>query len=312
MRGRHLRTLLLTALITIGMLSVPASVRALSHSEQSLVRFAHFAPEPATGDIYVLHVDNRVRMNDVPYGAVTDYLELKPGTYTFKLRNARAPANANSEHEVEIRLGPGSIKTIYMYGPHPQVWSAVVDDVLKRPAPGATRMRVVNALSERTPVDLVTAGGTVLARGVQPGAASPYLELPAGTQDLAVRDPAGTVLARAENLPLRSGESLSLAANGGGGKPRTLVALPESAAALPAGRMDMGAGGTADELGTRSTSPATPPAAHSVTHPAVATLTAAIGLVGVLAIAKVVTLGTLRRLEPGRRTPARRHAARRS
>lgn len=295
MRGRRLRTLLLTVLVAAGLPGLPAAASPQHRDQPSLVRFAHFAPEPAVGDLYVVRVNDRVRMNDVPYGAVSDYLRLPPGAYTFELRNARAPASAASEHKLRLRLAPGDVKTIFMYGPHPQVYSAVVDDRPGRPAAGAARVRTVNALSDPVPVNLRTSSGEVLARGLRPGAVSSYTEVPAGPRSLVLSDREGTPIARAGQVELRAGETLTLAANGGGGKPLSVVRLVEAAAASAPTRIDTGAGGAAHPRGQEGTTPAQPTS-----------------LVGMLALVSLVWLGTLHALARGRRPRPRTRTHKRS
>ncbi|HXV61205.1 MAG TPA: DUF4397 domain-containing protein [Vicinamibacteria bacterium] len=150
------------------------------------LRVAHLSTDAPPVDVWV---NGSVVLSNVPYQAVSDYLDLEAGEYRIQV----TPAGSTSPIVIDATLGlqAGSVYTVAAVGfLSSDTLSPLVllDDLAT--GQGA-RLRFVHASADTGPVDVAVAGGPVLFGNVTFQKASDYVEVPAGTYDLEVR-PAGS------------------------------------------------------------------------------------------------------------------------
>ncbi|MDQ2052683.1 DUF4397 domain-containing protein [Natronolimnohabitans sp. A-GB9] len=156
-------------------------------------RVAHLSPDAPNVDIYV--DGERVR-EGIPYGTVTDYRDLAPGTYTIQVVPAGDdPAEAVLEETVEAGdVDPtidGLLAVIGEVAAENQPLEALfLDDDNSPVDPGTARIRVLHASPDAPAVDVVAGeNGDALFENVAFGE-SGYTEVPEGEYPLVIY-PAG-------------------------------------------------------------------------------------------------------------------------
>ena len=82
-----------------------------SESDEAManVRVAHLSPDAPNVDV---SVDGDTVLEDVPYRAVSDYLELAPDTYTVMIAAAGDPDTVVFEDDLEIPAGAFTIAAL--------------------------------------------------------------------------------------------------------------------------------------------------------------------------------------------------------
>ncbi|WP_336345324.1 DUF4397 domain-containing protein [Halalkalicoccus ordinarius] len=157
--------------------------------EVANVRVAHLSPDAPNVDVFV---DDEAVLEDVPFKAVSEYLELPAGSYNVKV----APAGAGSEEAVleEDLDVPAADLTVAAIGEvadeNQPLELAVFEDDNSDPGDDTARIRAVHASPDAPAVDVVVAEtGDTLFEGVEFGD-SGYAEVPAGSYRLCVY-PAG-------------------------------------------------------------------------------------------------------------------------
>ncbi|SIS10059.1 DUF4397 domain-containing protein [Natronorubrum thiooxidans] len=156
-------------------------------------RVAHLSPDAPNIDIYV--DGERVR-EGIPYGTVTDYRDLPPGTYTVQVVPAgEDPAEAVLEETVEAgdvdSTLDGLLAVIGEVAAENQPLEALfLDDDNSPVGPGTARVRVLHASPDAPAVDVVAGEtGDALFENVAFGE-SGYTEVPEGEYTLVIY-PAG-------------------------------------------------------------------------------------------------------------------------
>ncbi|TYL39489.1 hypothetical protein CV102_04115 [Natronococcus pandeyae] len=153
----------------------------------SAVRVAHFSPDAPNVDILV---DGEQVLSDVPYSAVSPYLELEPGTYTVTITAAGDPEAVVFEDEVEVGEAFYTIAAIGELEAETFRPEILVDaDPLPEAEPDSAFVRVAHFSPDAPAVDIY-ANDDPLVEDVSFEDVSDYLAVPAGTYTLSIR-PAG-------------------------------------------------------------------------------------------------------------------------
>jgi hypothetical protein len=157
--------------------------------ETANVRVAHLSPDAPNVDVFV---DDEAVLEDVPFRAVSDYLELPAGSYNVKV----APAGAGVDEAVldEDLDVPAADLTVAAIGEvadgNQPLQLAVFEDDNSDPGDDTARVRAVHASPDAPAVDVVVAEtGDALFEGVEFGG-SGYVEVPEGSYRLCIY-PAG-------------------------------------------------------------------------------------------------------------------------
>ncbi|RKD93566.1 DUF4397 domain-containing protein [Halopiger aswanensis] len=143
------------------------------------VRVAHFSPDAPNVDVYV---DWTRVLEDVPYGEISPYLEVEPGTYTVTITPAGDPETKAFEGEVTVGSGFYTVAAIGELGAgtfRPEVLTDA----------GSALVRAFHASPDAPAVD-VYADGEPLFTNLSFGESTNYLAVPAGSYSLSLR-PAG-------------------------------------------------------------------------------------------------------------------------
>ncbi|WP_293026734.1 DUF4397 domain-containing protein, partial [Natronococcus sp.] len=152
------------------------------------VRVAHFSPDAPNVDVLV---DDEQVLADVPYGAVSPYLELEPGTYTVAITAAGDPEAVVFEDEVDVAEGFATIAAIGELEAETFRPEILVDaEPLPEDAEADAAFARVAHFSPDAPAVDIYADEEPLVEGVEFEDVSEYLAVPAGAYALSVR-PAG-------------------------------------------------------------------------------------------------------------------------
>lgn len=164
---------------------------ATSSRSSSLVgpvrlRVAHLSTDAPPVDVWV---NGAVVLSGVPFGAVSDYLDLEAGEYRVQV----TPAGAEAPIVIDatLPLEAGNVYTVAAVGflSSGSLEPLVLFDDLT--LGNGARIRFVHTSADTGPVDVAVAGGPVLFANVSFQKASDYVEVPGGVYDLEVR-PAGS------------------------------------------------------------------------------------------------------------------------
>ncbi|MDY0911952.1 DUF4397 domain-containing protein [Rathayibacter festucae] len=246
-----------SALAALG--AAPASA-AEAPPATGWVRVAHLSPDTKSVDVTLTALGGggaAFELDDVAYGAVSAYWTLQPGTYVVSMVPSDAPEGTAPVIEQSVDVSAGTPLTVAALGRNAVLRTTVFTDDLTPPADGQARVRVVQASTTASQVDVATTTGTLLATGAAQGTATGYTSVPAGPWSLDLS--AGAVTAKAD-LDLAPGSVASLfvlddASNG-------LVVSPvlDSAAIgdLPTGGIQTGGGATAVHVASTDSAAAAP------------------------------------------------------
>ncbi|MDQ2054631.1 DUF4397 domain-containing protein [Halobellus sp. H-GB7] len=154
--------------------------------DSAMVRVAHLSPNAPNVDVYV---DGSAALEDVPFGAVSGYLDVPAGTRTVEITAAGDPDASVFAGDVGVESGqPYTIAAIGETGDGAdQMFEPLVlQDDNSAPDSGMARLRVVHASPDAPAVDVTVAAGDVLFDGVAYGG-SGYVEVPAGDYTTQIR-----------------------------------------------------------------------------------------------------------------------------
>ncbi|SDC01261.1 protein of unknown function [Geodermatophilus telluris] len=241
------RLLAVTAL-TAAALACPAP--AARAAEGGLLRLAHLSPDTPAVDVYVDPVaapgDERV-VPAVAYGTVSDYQDVPPGSYAVSVRPVGADPATPPVLSATVQVDADSARTVAGVGTFADLGLEVLDDDLTPPAAGSARLRVVAAAAGAPTLDVAVPGGPVLATGLAFTDTSAYLDVPAGATALTVTPAGGPATELPVELTAGSIHSVLVLDRPGGGLAVRTVLDAAGPGVVPAGGVEAGAGGTADD-----------------------------------------------------------------
>lgn len=150
----------------------------------AMVRIAHASPDAPNVDVWV---DDQKVLSDVPFKAVSDYLNLKPGTYTVTITAAGDPSTVAFEGDVTVDAMSYTVAAVGELTSDDTEFKpwVIADDA--SPSDDMAAVRLAHASPDAPAVDVtVMDGKKKLFSDVTFGEASDYVEVPAGTYTLAV------------------------------------------------------------------------------------------------------------------------------
>jgi hypothetical protein len=194
-------------------MAVPVIAVADNHEDEAKVRVGHFSPDAPAVDVYA---NGGAILSDVPFGVISEYLEVPAGTYTIEVVAAGAdPADGAVIGPVDLDFAAGTMTTVaatnVLENIEPQV---LLDEPM--PQEGIAQVRVVHFSADAPAVDIALDGGDVVVENLEyPNATEAYLDLPEGAYDLEIR-PTGTtdVAFDIDPLDLAGGNSFTVFAFG--------------------------------------------------------------------------------------------------
>ena len=200
--------------------------------DSALIRVAHLSPDAPDVDVWV---NGAVTLESVPFGAVSDYLEIASGVYIIQV----TPAGATSPIVIDatLTLLPGEAYTVAATGllnDGDLEAIVLIDD--QAPLVDAAKIRFIHTSPDAPSVDIAVAccGGAILFEEASFRESLDYIAVGAGTYDLEVRlAGTGTVALLVEGVELKAGGNYTIYATGLAGD-GSLGALAIGDAALPA------------------------------------------------------------------------------
>jgi hypothetical protein len=193
--------------------ALPVGVAAQDDaSDTAKVRVGHFSPDAPAVDVYA---NGGAILEDVPFGVLSEYLEVPGGIYTIEVVAAGAdPADGAVIGPVDLEFLAGTATTVAATNALASIEAQVLAD---EPAPqeGVAQVRIVHYSADAPAVDIALDGGDVVAENLAYPNAAGYLDLPEGEYDLEIR-PTGTtdVAFDIDPLPLAGGTSYTVFAIG--------------------------------------------------------------------------------------------------
>lgn len=271
------------ALIAAAGVTVPAAAQA-APGDTGWVRVAHLSPDTKAVDIELTAVsggDSLYQLSDIDYGVVSDYMSLPVGTYTVSMVGAGSPAGTAPAITATVDVAAGNASTLAAFGLNADLQTKVFTDDLTAPADGDARVRLIQASTTASQVDVATTTGIAIADRAVAGTATGYAQVASGPWNL---DVSGS------DESQTSSASIDLAA----GSVSTLFVLDEPNGALTIKPVvDSASVGMAPIGGVETGGGAL---AHAGTDGApVWTLAASIGALLALAAATLVVTATTRR-----------------
>ena len=177
---------LMIGLAAIALLVVGPS--AFAESDTTHIRVAHLSPDAPNVDVWV---DGSVTLEDVPFQAVSDYLELPAGEHRIQISPAGATEPIVIDATVDFAAGQAyTVAATGLLGDDDLSPIVLQDDL--SPTAERAKVRFVHTSPDAPSVDVAVAGGPVLFSDVVFREASGYAAVDPATYDLDVR-PAGTM-----------------------------------------------------------------------------------------------------------------------
>jgi hypothetical protein len=250
-------------------LAVAAPVSA---ADTAMVRVLHASPDAPAVDVYL---DDAIvdALTNVPFGTISGYLDIPAGDHNVKVY--ATGTTTGPVIDADVTVAAGQAYTIAATDAVASISAQVIED-----SPSAScdtaQVRVVHFSADAPAVDVATAGAApadAAVKNLSYPNATDYLALPGDSYDLEVRLAGTTTVA----LPL-PGVTIEDC------KSYTVFAIGSAA--------DPAVGGNALQVAVAvdATTTKTLPATDTVGVPE-GSVTASIGLVGMLVIAAAVTLG---------------------
>jgi hypothetical protein len=186
---------LVAPLVAAGLLlSLAAPAMAADTAD---VRVLHASPDAPAVDVYL---DDTIvdALTNVPFGTISDYLEVPAGDHNVKVY--ATGTTADPVIDADVTVAAGAAYTIAATGALADIAPQVLEDDVS-PSCSTAKVRVVHFSADVPAVDVATAGSTpeeAVVKGLEYPDATGWLELPGGTYDLEVRLAGETTVA----LPL--------------------------------------------------------------------------------------------------------------
>lgn len=208
------------------------------------LRIAHLSPDTKSVDVRVTALMGGAsvyELDSVKYGAVSSYRSMPTGVYTIAMVPAGSKSTAKPMLSASVSVKAGKASTVAAYGPNKKLALKVFTDDLSTPAAGQARIRLIQASTKTSSIDVKTATGISIAQDAKSGTATGYAEVAAGPWSLTLT---GKNVESIEPVSLTNGSVttlLVLDTTGGGLAVRPIV---DSAAvgAVPVGGVQTGGG----------------------------------------------------------------------
>ncbi len=210
------RPALFAGVIAASLLAV-SSIGAMAQSPSApagdaWVRVLHASPDAPAVDVYA---NGGEVLSDVPFGAISDYLQVPAGSYQIQVFAAGAdPAADTAVIDATLDFAAGTKTTVAATDKLANITPQVIADA-PMPVADQAQVRVVHLSADAPAVDIAPDGAEPIVTNLAYPAATDYLTVPAGDYDLEVR-PTGSmdVALQLDPVSLAAGTSYSVFAIG--------------------------------------------------------------------------------------------------
>ena len=227
-------------------LTTAVAAPASAEAGVGYVRLAHLSPDTPPVDVYVDDLAGKMKglkFDAVPYGVVSDYLSMSPGTYAVSMRKVGADPKSPPVLTEQVTVTAGSAHTVAGTGRFAELGISVIDDDLTAPPAGQSKVRVVQASVKAPTLDIKAADGPVIGTGVAFATTTGYTDVTPGTWTLDLQPQGGQLTTASVNLAGGTTYSL-LVLDGKEGLTTDLKVDATAGEITPAGGVETGAGGT--------------------------------------------------------------------
>jgi hypothetical protein len=243
---RGMTRLLAVAAALAALLALAPAAAGAAAPGQAMIRIAHFSPDAAYVDVYVVSLNRNQLFPNVFYKNVSAYWKVNAGPFTYEVRGAGAAPSSPPAIKLTGNLQAGRAYTVAAVGPRTDLRAVLLNDDMAPTAQGRARVRFISAAVGLPAVD-VAVDGRVLSPKLSFAAPSAYRPLRTGRLQVEARKAGrGEVLFR-DDLRVRAGTVSSAVLIGGAGQPREVFAFSDATGSgtMPAGGIRTGAGGAA-------------------------------------------------------------------
>lgn len=210
--NRMFAGILAASLLAVSAVGVAAQSPSAAPMGDAWVRVLHASPDAPAVDVYA---NGGEVLSDVPFGVISDYLQVPAGSYQIQVFAAGAdPAADTAVIDATLDFAAGTKTTVAATDKLANITPQVIADA---PAPVAdmAQVRVVHLSADAPAVDVAPDGAEPIVSNLAYPAATDYLTVPGGEYDLEVR-PTGSmdVALQLDPVALENGTSYSVFAIG--------------------------------------------------------------------------------------------------
>ena len=155
------------------------------------VRVVHASPDAPAVDVCA---DGSTLFSNAPFPAATFYETVPAGTYDVRVTAAGAGCDSAAVISADLPLARGTDTTVVALNYLDSIEPLVLKDDNSKPMAGMSKVRFVHASPDAPTVDITLPDGTTLFDDVSFRESGGYIEVPADTYTLQVRDGTGTVI----------------------------------------------------------------------------------------------------------------------
>lgn len=171
--------------------------------ETAKIRVVHASPDAPAVDICA---NGTAAFSDVAFPGATDYATVEEGTYQIRVIAAGSGCGGGGVINAALPLPADTETTVVAVNTLDSIEPLVLEDDNSAPSAGTAKVRFVHASPDAPTVDITLTDGTALFDNVSFKEVGDYIETPAGTLDLQVRDETGTaIVLMLEDVTLEDG-----------------------------------------------------------------------------------------------------------
>ncbi len=198
-RRIFMRSLIGAGLLTLTAASLSArqepnaSKPTPNDTPSAMVRIIHASPDAPAVDIVL---DGNKALEAVPFKKVSEYLPVTAGKHILRVV-ATGSDNAVIDTTINLKAGVNYTALAVGRASDKSIKPLILEDVTPTTPKGKARVRVIYAIPDGPPIDLVIPGDATkkgspkyIAKNLKTGTATAYLTAPSGSYDVEVR-PAG-------------------------------------------------------------------------------------------------------------------------
>jgi len=171
--------------------------------ETAMIRVVHASPDAPAVDICA---NGTAAFSDVAFPGATDYATVEEGTYQIRVVATGSGCSGGGVINAALPLPADTETTVVAVNTLDSIEPLVLEDDNSAPLAGTAKVRFVHASPDAPTVDITLTDGTTLFDNVAFKEVGDYIEAPADTLDLQVRDETGSaIVLTLEDVTLEDG-----------------------------------------------------------------------------------------------------------